>query len=230
MDGELSPQRIARIVADCRPDLVALQELDVGRRRSRAVDQATEIACELGMHLHFHPSFRAAEELFGDAILTAGPSELVKADILPGLSDRPHLEPRGAIWVKVESDQPLHLINTHLGLRRRERLAQVEALLGPGWLADPRCRGPVLLAGDFNVIPRSKAYRLLHSHLTDAHGAAGKTCATFPSYLPLFRIDYVFINDLVTVMSSHVVRSDLTRFASDHLPLVVDFEVVSFAS
>ena len=34
MDGKLSPARIARVIAQCNPDVVALQELDVRRART----------------------------------------------------------------------------------------------------------------------------------------------------------------------------------------------------
>ena len=40
MDGGLSPQRIAKVIAPCQPDIVCLQELDVGRVRTRGIDQA----------------------------------------------------------------------------------------------------------------------------------------------------------------------------------------------
>ncbi len=55
MDGRLSTSRIARIIAQCRPDIVALQELDVGRGRTGGIDQAHAIAQELEMEFHFHP-------------------------------------------------------------------------------------------------------------------------------------------------------------------------------
>ncbi len=33
-DRRLSPARIAEVIARCRPDIVALQELDIGRARA----------------------------------------------------------------------------------------------------------------------------------------------------------------------------------------------------
>lgn len=226
MDGELSAGRIARVIEGCEPDLVALQELDVGRLRTRGADQARELAEALGMRLHFHPALREPGELYGDAILTAGPSALVKADALPGLADKPRLEPRGALWVAAGIEGgTVQILNTHLGLRRRERLAQVEALLGPEWLCDPRCRGAVVLAGDLNALPRSLAYRRLAGRLQDAPLVARAAGATYPAYLPLLRIDHVFANEAVQVLGAEVVRSPLARVASDHLPLVVDFRL-----
>jgi endonuclease/exonuclease/phosphatase family metal-dependent hydrolase len=94
IDGKLLPARIAEVIASCEPDIVALQELDVGRVRTGGVDQAHAIAHELGMTFHFQPALRVMEERYGDAILTARPSRLVRAGALPGLAGVPYLEPR----------------------------------------------------------------------------------------------------------------------------------------
>lgn len=134
LDGRPSPGRIADVIAAARPDIVALQELDVGRARSGELDQAEVIARELGMDFHFHPARRIEGERYGDAILSALPLRLVKAGSLPEPRRRPpFFEPRGALWASVGLGGragALQVINTHLGLLARERTAQVEALLG----------------------------------------------------------------------------------------------------
>src|SRR4051812_38976240 len=55
MDGRVSPRRVARAIRSEMPDIVALQEVDFGRRRSRAEDQAAIIAYELGLQAVFCP-------------------------------------------------------------------------------------------------------------------------------------------------------------------------------
>src|SRR5690606_23082368 len=104
MEGVLSTTRIARVIAQCRPDIVALQALDVGRSRTGAVDQAHAIARELAMEFHFHPALRLEEELYGDAVLSRWPMRLVRAGSLPSVAGRDDLEPRGALWVAVDVD------------------------------------------------------------------------------------------------------------------------------
>lgn len=227
-DGKLSPDRIASVIESCRADIVALQELDVRRQRSGLVDQALEIATALGMHgLHFHPALRVMEEEYGDAILTAHPSRLVKAGPLPGLPSRPTIEPRGALWVAVEIDGvELQVVNTHLGLWGAERAAQADCLLGPDWLGHPDCRSPRVLVGDLNAVPRSRAYRRLAGRLCDAGlGRSRGAGATFPSRLPLLRIDHVFVDETVEVVRARPVRTPLSRIASDHLPLLVELDL-----
>jgi endonuclease/exonuclease/phosphatase family metal-dependent hydrolase len=228
-DGRLSPSRIADVIASCEPDIVALQELDVGRARTGGIDQAHAIARALGMQMHFHAALRVMEEEYGNAILTHRPSELVKAGPLPGLAGRPALEPRGALWASVNlGGADLQVINTHLGLRRHERLAQVDALLGPQWLGHPACREPVIVAGDFNSLPRSRAYGRLSACMADAQSSphVHRALPTFPGRMPVLRIDHVFVSHSIEVLRAETIRSPLARVASDHLPLLVEFRLV----
>lgn len=224
MDRRHDPSRIAEVIAGCAPDIIALQELDVGRLRSGRIDQAETIAEHLRMRSHFHPALHVEEERYGDAILTALPSRLIKAGPLPSVG-----EPRGAIWIEVDAGgQAVQIVNTHLGLWRGERTAQASALIGPDWTGSERCRTtPTLLAGDFNAVPRSPAYKILLKQLTPADG--GRARRTFPSRYPLLALDHLFVNRLATVSSLEVIGTPLARRASDHLPLLatVQFETAA---
>ena len=70
VDRKLDVGRVAAVIAQCKPDIVALQELDVCRARSGNVDQAHAIASRLGMTFHFNSAMNIAEERYGDAVLT----------------------------------------------------------------------------------------------------------------------------------------------------------------
>ena len=76
VDKRLDLERVAEVIAAARPDVVALQELDVGRRRTKGVDQAHGLAELLGMRSHFNAALHVEEERYGDAILTALPERL----------------------------------------------------------------------------------------------------------------------------------------------------------
>jgi endonuclease/exonuclease/phosphatase family metal-dependent hydrolase len=224
-DGKLSVERIAQVIIDCSPDVACLQELDVGRWRTGTVDQALKLADILEMEFHFHPALNVSDERYGDAILSRQPLKLVRAGALPSLPRRVALEPRGALWVLATvGSAHVQIINTHLGMARKERGAKIDALMGTEWLGHERCRGPVILCGDFNALPCSPVYRHVRQHLRDAqHGLRRhRPRPTFPSRFPLFRIDHVFVNDLFDVQAVYVPRGDLARMASDHLPLIVD--------
>lgn len=228
MDGRLSPSRIARVIAQCDPDIVALQELDVRRWRTNGDDQAHAIARELQMEFHFHPALSLEEEQYGDAVLSRYPMRLVRAAALPGQPHRDDREPRGALWVAVDVDGcEVQLVNTHLGLSPAERLAQVEALLGPEWAGSAEFRGPAVLCGDFNAMPRSPAYRRVCQVFRDAQLCLNghRPKRTWFSHYPLSRIDHVFVGRHVEVLSVDVPRSQLAGVASDHLPLVVDLNL-----
>ena len=230
IDGRLSFQRIATVIASCEPDIVALQELDAHRARSGGIDQARAIADELRMEAHFFAAIQEETGAYGDAILTAYPCTLAKAGLLPTLKSRPFVEPRGALWVSVHvGGAEIQVFNTHLGLLEALRLQQLGGLLGPDWIGHPDCREPVILAGDFNAIPGSCAYKRLAACLRDAQTGLGKPRPqpTYPSRAPLLRLDHVFVSRSIEVLKAQVVRTPPARIASDHLPLQVDFRVVA---
>jgi endonuclease/exonuclease/phosphatase family metal-dependent hydrolase len=228
VDGRLDVGRIAAVIAHCKPDIVALQELDVGRARTGGVDQAHAIANRLGMSFHFHPAMRVEEERYGDAILTEAPLQVIKAGSLPGSPTIRGLEPRGALWLRIEFDgRPVNVINTHFGLVPHEQRAQAAALCGGDWLGNERCGDPVVLVGDFNATPRYSAYRMLAGKLADARQALkpSRATPTFPSRFPVLAIDHVFVSPGIEVVAVTTPSGPLMRAASDHLPLLADLRL-----
>ena len=224
MDGQLCPARIAQVIAGAEADVVALQELDVGRRRSDGVDQPAEIAVLLNMQAHFHPAMQVFEELYGNAILTSAPSRLVKMGVL----DAPRgCEPRGAIWIKLLVDgTDLDIVTTHFGLTPLERRMQSDMLLGPDWLGGGADFRHLIVAGDFNCLPGSRTW----GRFVKGVGGAGakdrsRAAATFPSRMPLLRLDHIFASPSIEVVAIHPVRTSQTRIASDHLPLLMEFNL-----
>src|SRR5690606_13437246 len=152
VDRRLDVGRIAAVIAEHEPDVVCLQELDVGRARTGLVGQASTIADRLAMAPPFHAAMKSETEVYGGPILTIRPNRTIKSDELPTVRGVPGLEPRGALWVAVDFDGvAVNVINTHLGLVPREQRLQTAALLGEAWLGHPACTGPTLLTGDFNA-------------------------------------------------------------------------------
>ncbi len=56
-----------------------------------------------------------------------------------------------------------------------------------------------------------------------------RSLKTFPSRLPMIRIDHVFISRSIVVTGVHAPRNALVKAASDHVPLAVDFRIESRA-
>jgi endonuclease/exonuclease/phosphatase family metal-dependent hydrolase len=226
-DRRLDVDRIVAVIGEHEPDIVCLQELDVGRARTGLVDQARTIADKLAMTSRFHPAMRVEAELYGDAIMTPHPEKLIRAAALPTVAGIPGLEPRGAIWSEIEIDGvSVNVVNTHLGLVPREQRLQAAALAGSGWLG--ACHGPTLLAGDFNATSITRPYQTLARKLQDCQRQLKlrPSVKTFPSAFPAIRIDHCFVSPEIRITGVTAPYSPLARIASDHLPLVIDFEVV----
>ena len=228
MDRRRSETRIAEVISALGVDVIGLQELDLNRRRSAGRDQAGLIAQQLGWERIFHPAIRLGDEHYGDAILSRWPMRLRQAQELPSVMTRVCPEPRAAIWAEIDTPAGiLQVINTHLGLGRRERLMQAKLLAGPEWLGRINSEEPVLLLGDFNSVPGSPPYRVLAERLRDARLLVSPqpSLRAFPTYAPVRAIDHIFVNERLHIETITVVRNRRTRLASDHYPVTAVLRV-----
>jgi endonuclease/exonuclease/phosphatase family metal-dependent hydrolase len=105
----------------------------------------------------------------------------------------------------------------------------VRALLGDEWVGAIPVDEPVIVCGDFNALPGSAPYKLAASKLRDVQAASGghRPLGTFSSLQPLVRLDHIFTSAHFDRQRVTVVRNDLTRVASDHLPLVADLRIAT---
>jgi endonuclease/exonuclease/phosphatase family metal-dependent hydrolase len=232
LDGRVRPDRVAHVIRRARADVIALQEVDCNRRRSRHADQARDLAEQLEMSHHYYAVFEAAEERYGLAIISRWPLTHIQSSHLTPVNHRLRSEARGALWVEINSPWgPLQVINTHFGLRQDERIEQARLLTGEQWVGRVPSDRPVVLCGDFNAGPASSAYKRIVASLRDVQAASPghRPRPTFPSPLPLRRLDHVFVNGLLSVREVAVPRTSMAVVASDHLPLWADLTLAPVA-
>lgn len=234
---------IAATLATLDPDLVALQEVDVGVDRSHGVDQTAVLGRALGMHALHGPAFPLDGGHYGVGLLSRFPIEAREVVPLPSLSGSAHpdgAEPRVALDARLSlpagvlgAAGPVHLVVTHLGLEPAERLRQAETLIG-----HVAYRPRTVLAGDLNEGPLETGgtthtelaeapevgsrggFRLLASSLVDCLAEAGLgERRTFPSWAPELALDHVLRSrDVPPARHARRVQTD----ASDHLPVLVE--------
>jgi endonuclease/exonuclease/phosphatase family metal-dependent hydrolase len=226
--GADSSAEILSICRDADADIIALQELDAPETdEHEGAHHARDLAAHLGMQLLFCRTFRRSVGYYGHALLCRHKLELKNATTFP--SSRVDAEPRGAIWARatLPSGSTLDIISTHLGVHRRERAMQSRELVGRTWLASEELRGPHLLCGDLNAVPHATTYRRFAERLRDAQRAllGHRPRATFPSRLPLLRLDHVFLSQDLEVRAIDVPWNARSRRASDHLPLIIELEL-----
>ncbi len=79
---------------------------------------------------------------------------------------------------------------------------------------------PVLVCGDFNDLPMSYTYRTMKGQLSDAFVEAGTGVpSSFRSFLPAFRIDYIFNDATLEAQQYYIPKLP----SSDHYPVVAVF-------
>ncbi len=225
MDGAYDLQRLAEVIKAAQPDLVALQEVDVGVRRSGQVHQLQQLGELTGLTARFGPTQHYEGGLFGNAVLTRLPilDELIQP--LPYTEATPErmTYPRGALAVTVRAPdgRPLRFISTHFQHNVEEdRVAEAKAV--NALFADPTDGLRTILAGDFNATPEAEPIRILQERWQHAIDAARAPSA--PSVHPKSRIDYVFHRGAAAF---RVIRSEVLpeAMASDHRPVLAVLEL-----
>ena len=217
---------VADLVRTTGADIVLLQEVDRGTRRSGRIDQPGVLAERTGYHVAFGSALDYDEGKYGVAILSRWP---IVADTLVHLPVTPPQaraggshEPRGALRVIVAAPGGrLAVINTHLDPSGDDRWRRQEADSIVSLARQlQRSETTVIVGGDFNSTPESAVQRALRAGgLRDAwlECAAGDGF-TYPDAVPVKRIDYLFITGSSRCTSARVVESRV----SDHRPLLVD--------
>ena len=226
MDRRLDPERIASVIEEISPDVVALQELYVGHARSGGLDQAAWLSTRLGMNFVFG-SARGTDDAgrYGNAVLSRRKLRLVRAASLP--QSQPVMEKRAALRVGIETSWgEVDVVNTHLGLAPSERRIQTHSLIGD-WLSHVGSASLSVLCGDFNATPLSQVYRTVTTLMRDAQRSSRFTKTTWPSFAPFLRLDHVFVSPGIAVTACRVPTGKATRMASDHLPVVADLTKAS---
>lgn len=79
------------------------------------------------------------------------------------------------------------------------------------------CPHPVVVAGDFNDVPLSFAYRILSKGLIDNFQRVGNgSGSTFAGSIPLLRIDYIFTSPSIQPNHYSIIKTS----KSDHYPVI----------
>jgi endonuclease/exonuclease/phosphatase family metal-dependent hydrolase len=220
-DGRKDPERVLRVLAKMDLDVVALQEVESRFGGTPDADQADFFARRLERDVIRGPTMRAPTEHYGNALLVRHAIDTVyHHDIsLPGR------EPRAAIDVSLDvgATRLLRVFNTHLGLRRKERLYQVTRLLK---LLREASIQPLVLAGDFNSwLPLIGVIGKLDGALGLSPMANLSALRTYPARFPLFALDRMWISPPHLTQRIWVYDTPESRVASDHLPLRAVLEV-----
>ena len=115
-----------------------------------------------------------------------------------------------------------------MGLSTPERRVQVDQLLHTPDVSRLALAAPCIIAGDMNdwrgVLKRQHFKPTGFRCATDRRRGSRWSIKSFPSYAPAGGLDKVFYRGDLRLLHAHRSRLELARVASDHLPVIVEFE------
>ena len=222
IDQKIDLARIAKVITAAQADLVALEEVDRGVKRTAGVDEPAELARLTGLTAYFDNNFHYQGGEYGNAVLTRFPIKRAQNTHYRML--RPS-EQRGVIQLVLDvRGRDVLFMATHIDYRAddSERLINIDEL--KQIVTDATAaKLPVILCGDFNDIPGSRTHGKVKTFLTDTWEIVGQGKGlSYSTEKPVKRIDYVWITPAtIEPVSIAVLKSD----ASDHLPVLAELRL-----
>ena len=227
VDRRFRPERVVRILRHYEADVVLLQEVDEGAPRSRELNLAKELARAAGYpHFALGHNVSLRKGRYGNATLSRFPI-LRERNI--DLSVAQSWIRRGCQHTSVQvGGRTLEVFNLHLGLSAKERLQQIE-LLSRSHEFRVGEAAPMVVGGDFNDW-RSLLWPTFTNGFgflcaTDSQTGRRGAIATYPSFSPQGGLDRLYYRGPLRLLSSRRCRLQISRLASDHLPVIAEFEM-----
>lgn len=207
MDDVRSFQRIANVINNASPDVVAVQEVDSMTHRSGQKYVLGEIAERTQMHAYFAPAIDYDGGKYGVGLLTKQAPIRLQTMPLPGREEARTL-------ILAEFEDYIYCC-THLSLTEEDRMKSLKVLKS---FAD-ESKKPFFLAGDMNAEPESAFIKELQK---EYQVISNPKQPTFPAPEPKETIDYIATLKQnaagFAVISARVLNEPV---ASDHRPLLV---------
>lgn len=224
VDRRYQPGRIVNTIHHYAPDILLLQEVDSGAKRSSLHKQAEMLSTELGLtHFTWFPNVKVGGGgEYGNAIISRWPiSSSCNIDLTVSWRKR-----RSALHAEIrvrhdELDRTVHVFNMHLGLAQSERQIQLARFLACDPFSGLHEDTPILVGGDFNDVYGGLG-KLLVPH---GFRRVGNPLSTFPAWAPLRALDSLYVRGSVDAHSLQRGETALAKRASDHRPLIAELEV-----
>lgn len=218
--------RVAEIIRRSRADIVLLQEVDNGTRRSGGVNQLGRLRLLTGYQGVFGKAIEYDGGEYGIGILSRWNISSSRFSILPvELTDSParrNYEERGALVARISAPSgTIRVVDTHLDATRGDSLRVIQTRTLLTVANAERDSGFTIVGGDLNSEPAGPVVRMLQSAgWVDlfVRCSSGERF-TFPAAEPIRRIDFLFGGKDARCVTSSVLKSQ----ASDHRPVL--FEV-----
>lgn len=211
LDQKRRPERTLQVINGLNADVVLLQEADkrLGSRPSALPREL--IMAETDFQLVNVSQNNPSIGWHGNAILMRQGLDVSHVELV----DLPGFEPRGAVRIQLDLGAGLTVVAVHLGLRRRDRQAQL-AKLAAATAGDRHC----VIAGDFNEWSATKGFQPLKERF-----AISSPGLSFHARRPIAALDRFALSHGVALRDAGVDQSSLARVASDHLPIWSDIVV-----
>lgn len=208
--------RIGKFINRYKPDLVGLVEVDLGSFRMYSRNQATLLGRITRNNNVYQYKYEEDSQYMKFPMVREQGNALLSKN--PILREEFHYLDIGMkkLIIEVETEDVIVFL-VHLALGGKTRQKQIVQLYD----LVKNCKKPVIVAGDFNVFWGEEEIEMF-LQASDLKNINTRKDPTFPSWNPKRELDFILCSKEIKVNSYEVIQTQL----SDHLPILIDFDIV----
>jgi len=226
INGGYGLKEIIELIKIEKPDFVLLNDVDNIAIRTYREDQARKIAGNLGMYFTFGKTMEVEEGWNGNAILSKYPIKYSENRFFKKTTEGEAQSMLYAVFIAGEKN--IHLVTTELSndplvseLQNMEVVDKIVAIMSKFAVNDP-----LILAGSFKMNYDHISIKGMNNYLGNVTSSDTKADkVTYPGNDPQFQYDYIFYRKNINLISKKVWKDNNTKNASDHLPVIAEFDL-----
>lgn len=207
-------KKISNLITKLNPDIVALNEVDLGSFRSKFINQLRYIHDKGNFNDYLYSCRYSGLLQYTPFINKQGSGLLTKRKIKHKTTHHLNSGFKNLI-LEIKTSDNLSLILVHLSMRKNARKKQIKELYT---ILKNKTKNTIVM-GDFNIM---RGFTELNE-LIDKVGLKPVECPkTYPSWNPKKHLDLMFLSNNMKVKKIIAIKSNL----SDHLPLFFEVSFV----
>lgn len=216
-------EKIVKELKKFEPDILALVEVDIGSFRNKNKDEVKYFKKKLGMSSFVeavkYPTKGIFKNFYNIPILSKQANAILAKSIIYDIKYHylSYGVKRLVIEAKINSPKQVTLYLAHLALGKATRKKQFDELAN----IINSTSGNIILMGDFNTFSGTDELKDFLKKTNLNFSVKNMPIPTHPAFKPKRELDYVLSSKNIKINSYETLNFEY----SDHLPLMVDFEI-----
>ena len=218
VQNNLNLDDITELIIQQKPDIVCLNNIDKGTKTTGYINQPRKLNESLDMEYSFGAASKVNEGWTGNAVYTRFPIKFSQNILFREKNDNEN----AFLYVIMEyEDLELYVLTTSLKKKNfKLRVRELMEFISERELSNKH----LIIAGTFPSKEQNLDFKEFASKYKSLYDFTDLSF-NFPASKLEYKYDFIFFNKNLKILDGKILDSELTRQASEHLPLSANIDI-----